>query len=415
MGFFRKKTKDGQMHVQDRRSLVLRNEAAVLQQVEATVRRQMEMMFSPTWTSQTDRMLQFVYKGCQENGWLEAWDYTSTVIAIRSGLDQKLFPSGLPNQDKFEHAIGFLHCSVCFIMTTNLVKEFVRLLAPNTFEVVLTSELCVQVRHDLADFKGSKRNQHAAFLRTTGQLLFWHDNYQDILKFAAIVEEAIASKLWQSHEHVRIAQDRSQDFLYKERDPETFEGVNRPVQLLLPFMVFFTILVNFIILSLAVRTIVFESLRTGTWARYLFFLYFPLVFFLTSFFSLMLVVTIMNVIGPVAQLFENSKFYSCIAPRRITKDFPHITIQCPVYKEDLHDVLIPTIQSLQVAISTYERQGGTASIFINDDGLQLVSSEERELRKAFYEMNDIGWVARPGHGKNGFGQLKFPQLYHLLT
>jgi hypothetical protein len=37
----------------------------------------------------------------------------------------------------------------------------------------------------------------------------------------------------------------------------------------------------------------------------------------------------------------------------------HITIQCPVYNESLAGVIIPTVESLKVAISTYELQGGT--------------------------------------------------------
>jgi hypothetical protein len=48
-------------------------------------------------------------------------------------------------------------------------------------------------------------------------------------------------------------------------------------------------------------------------------------------------------------------------------------------------------------MQTYSRQGGTSSIFINDDGLQLISESERAERVAFYADNNIGWVARPPH------------------
>jgi hypothetical protein len=68
----------------------------------------------------------------------------------------------------------------------------------------------------------------------------------------------------------------------------------------------------------------------------------------------------------------NSKFYSGKPPRRLHRDMhgelPHVTIQMPVYKEGLHAVIKPTIQSVKKAIATYELQGGTANIFINDDG-----------------------------------------------
>jgi cellulose synthase/poly-beta-1,6-N-acetylglucosamine synthase-like glycosyltransferase len=46
---------------------------------------------------------------------------------------------------------------------------------------------------------------------------------------------------------------------------------------------------------------------------------------------------------------------------------------------------------------TYARQGGTSALFICDDGLQLISEENRQERIDFYANHNIGWVARPGH------------------
>ena len=99
----------------------------------------------------------------------------------------------------------------------------------------------------------------------------------------------------------------------------------------------------------------------------------------------------------------NSKFYSAMLPCRLKgRNLPHITIQCPVYKEGLLSVIAPTVKSVKAAICTYELQGGTANIFINDDGLQLLGEEERQARIEFYNDNNIGWTARPGHGSEGF-------------
>lgn len=97
-------------------------------------------------------------------------------------------------------------------------------------------------------------------------------------------------------------------------------------------------------------------------------------------------------------MHQNSRFYSGIAPRRITHaELPHVTVQCPVYKEGLYSVIDPTIKSLKAAISTYEMQGGRANIFINDDGMQLISPEDAEERRNYYEEQRVGWVARPKH------------------
>ncbi len=54
-------------------------------------------------------------------------------------------------------------------------------------------------------------------------------------------------------------------------------------------------------------------------------------------------------------------------------------------------------------MQTYARQGGTSTIFVHDDGLQLVPEEERKKRVEFYADHNIGWVARPPHSSKPDG------------
>ena len=122
-----------------------------------------------------------------------------------------------------------------------------------------------------------------------------------------------------------------------------------------------------------------------------------------QFFFQALAGNIAQIIGPISQMNQNTKYYSGISPKRLHRDqctLPHVTIQMPVYKEGLRTVVEPTIRSIKAAISTYELQGGTANIFINDDGMQLVSEEQIRERQDFYEEHNIGWVARPKHNPN---------------
>jgi len=88
-----------------------------------------------------------------------------------------------------------------------------------------------------------------------------------------------------------------------------------------------------------------------------------------------------------------------VAPARLSSGsvLPHVTIQMPVYKEGLQAVIEPTIRSLKAAISTYELRGGTSNIFINDDGMQLLSDDDARERQDFYDEHNIGWTARPKH------------------
>lgn len=121
---------------------------------------------------------------------------------------------------------------------------------------------------------------------------------------------------------------------------------------------------------------------------------------LPQFFFQVLVGNVAQMFGPIGQMESNTKSYSGIKPKRLSRDeaqLPHVTIQCPVFKEGLRSVIEPTVRSLKAAISTYEMQGGTANIFINDDGMQLIPHEDAQLRRDFYDEHSIGWVSRPKH------------------
>ena len=73
-----------------------------------------------------------------------------------------------------------------------------------------------------------------------------------------------------------------------------------------------------------------------------------------------------------------------------------------IRQESLEDVIMPTIESLKRAVTTYERQGGSVSILMCDDGLQLLPEAEVAKRKDFYFNNNIAYVSRPGHNVDGF-------------
>ena len=126
----------------------------------------------------------------------------------------------------------------------------------------------------------------------------------------------------------------------------------------------------------------------------------PLFATFSVFFMIVICGSLWQIFGPLSTLKENSKYYSAVAPkpgRYPDLELPHITIQMPVYKEGLTGVIMPTISSCMTAIRCYEQQGGTASLFVNDDGMQLVGPELAKARAAYYELNNIGWCSRPPH------------------
>lgn len=71
--------------------------------------------------------------------------------------------------------------------------------------------------------------------------------------------------------------------------------------------------------------------------------------------------------------------------------------RCLYTEKALHGVIRPTVMSLKTALSSYETQGRTANIFVNDGGMQLIPGEEAQARRDFYDEHNISRVARPKH------------------
>ncbi|KAF2691890.1 hypothetical protein K458DRAFT_411589 [Lentithecium fluviatile CBS 122367] len=151
-----------------------------------------------------------------------------------------------------------------------------------------------------------------------------------------------------------------------------------------------------------VAKLITEYRLDGNMVRFALVATIPLFASFSLFFFIVIGGSLGQLFGPLSALQENSIYYSGKAPKRMRhKDYelPHVTIQMPVYKEGLKGVIIPTVTSLLAAVRYYEAQGGTASIFVNEDGMRCVAPEMQEARKAFYELNNIGWVARPKHNE----------------
>ncbi|EPQ51585.1 hypothetical protein GLOTRDRAFT_140976 [Gloeophyllum trabeum ATCC 11539] len=174
----------------------------------------------------------------------------------------------------------------------------------------------------------------------------------------------------------------------------------RPVRILAPIYNGIAAGLALFFIGNGISILLQEMLLDGTYIRFALCALCPLLFAVSLFFALQIVQNVSMAIGPVAQYHENSRYFSAVKPRPnklVDNNLPHITIQMPVYKESLESVLAPSIESLKKAMQTYARQGGTSTIFINDDGLRVIPDEERDARIAFYADHNIGWVARPKH------------------
>lgn len=102
---------------------------------------------------------------------------------------------------------------------------------------------------------------------------------------------------------------------------------------------------------------------------------------------------IINLIYPAHWTLDNSKYYMYQAPYGPQPEtMPDITICIPIYKEDFHKVIIPTLTS---AIETRSAYTGKCNIVVLDDGYQFQDQELQALKMEYYNYQNLGMIARP--------------------
>ncbi|KZF19607.1 hypothetical protein L228DRAFT_214578 [Xylona heveae TC161] len=301
-------------------------------------------------------------------------------------------------------AVSRLNVKVAMTVSTRVIKLFLR--RQDIGYVPLPDGLRLQILPSIAYLPESQKHQFAAFIQDVGILVVWDDVPRDLLDRAERIEKQLMQMIW------REETDEKKDensVVVTEIPGSDIDGYDleyaqpekpRETVLIQAFLSGLTLVLVIAAMGAGWGRVAQEIAIDGQYIRIAFVAVLPLQIWLALFFMQSVAGCVAQIMGPISQMNNNSKFYSGKAPRRLHRDhraLPHMTIQCPVYKEGLHSVIEPTIRSIKAAISTYEMQGGTANIFINDDGMQLIPEEEARMRQDFYEEHNIGWVARPKH------------------
>ncbi|KAF2648213.1 hypothetical protein K491DRAFT_670986 [Lophiostoma macrostomum CBS 122681] len=303
---------------------------------------------------------------------------------------------------------SMLNIRVAMTVNSRIIRTYLQW-APQATDVPLTNGLRIQILPTIDDLHKARKNQFAAFLANEMLLLVWDDEPTSIVARAQAIEDELMHLIWKTGElHEKNEETESEQVSRGSQagvDVENGEcqAGDRPTHIMNSVLVGFTLLLITVMLGAGFRQIGIEIMVDGEYQRLAFLVLAPVQIFFTLFFAQVIVGCIAQCIGPIQQMHVNSRYYSATTPRRLTGRLPHVTIQCPVYKEGLATVIAPTIRSLKQAMTTYELQGGSANLFINDDGLQLMDDDtERQSRIDFYADHGIGWTARPKPGLDGF-------------
>ncbi|KAK3372222.1 glycosyl transferase family group 2-domain-containing protein [Podospora didyma] len=306
----------------------------------------------------------------------------------------------------FAQACAVLNVQCAMTVNSRVIKTFLQW-SPDAVDVPLMNGLRVQILPTIDDLVRARKHQFAAFVASEGLLVVWDDDALHLVQRAKAIESELMELVWKAggEEDEESGEKKGPAVTEAEIDEESGEikPERRPVHLLNTYLVSFTLVLVTVSLGAAFRQLAIEVSVDGQYMRLALVALFPVQIFFTLFFAQVIVGCLAQIFGPIRQLTINSKFYSARPPPRLQSAIlPHVTVQCPVYKEGLAGVIAPTVKSIKQAMSTYELQGGSANMFINDDGLQLISEEDRKARIEFYADHSIGWTARPKHGENGF-------------
>ncbi|EPS39591.1 hypothetical protein H072_6642 [Dactylellina haptotyla CBS 200.50] len=359
------------------------------------------------------------------------------------------------------NAVANLDVYVAFTMKSYITEPIFKALRPDQKELVLKRGgdryQVVDSLEEIAQAspKDISRFQYICFVREERVVLLWHDSIKEIVDHAAKVEETFLSQILdikvssQINDLPQALNGKIFHTLYEapestikkmafNKNLQSLQGderVKRPnaevtvkevspydiergtlageslARVCYPYTAIYIGIamaaVTVLVLGQLIRVLMMEVLADRSYTRLALTLTIPILLPLTWFFAGSFIMFLAEIIGPVGGLRENSRYYSARAPdvkgaTSVGFEPPHITIQMPVYKESLNLVIKPTIDSLKQAITQYELLGGSANIFVNDDGMQALPVDEARRRIEYYRNNNIGWVARPRNGHQGF-------------
>ncbi|KAF2790841.1 hypothetical protein K505DRAFT_409586 [Melanomma pulvis-pyrius CBS 109.77] len=320
------------------------------------------------------------------------------------------------DNSQFYQMVAALNVRVAMTVNTRVIKLL--LARTDLAYVQIHSGLRLQVIPDIEALPYCQKHQSAAFIASSQLLVVWEDDPKKLLERATYIQDTLMKMIWGSAP--LGVEDKKDPFInigpHGVEDFEEGESIReKPRRVILTQAVLTAATIVLVIAAMGAgwRQLAIELFVDRNWVRVAFAACIIPQIWLALFFFQALVGNVAQICGPIGQMGENTKYYSGKSPRRLRRDspngLPHVTIQMPVYKEGLHAVIEPTIRSIKAAISTYELQGGTANVFVNDDGMQLISDDEAKERQDFYDEHNIGWVARPKHNLNASkeGELVF--------
>ncbi|GIZ37748.1 hypothetical protein CKM354_000118400 [Cercospora kikuchii] len=352
---------------------------------------------------QRDIILSYLFQRQCTSMWIQDVAGTNEGVMLKNARNDFLTMPLTLKGSLLQQAVSALNTKAAMTVKSRLVFTLVQRLSDDETGIPVRDNQRIQVVNDFIELSRARKHQYAAFVRSEGLLVVWDDDPSNLIHRVESIESDLLRVVWGLSRN--IEEEKTALISVTASDEELQAGEeSRPTRLYWSIMSGCTLCLLTVLFGRRLQNTFIQVATLGNYSSLAFLALTPIIVLFSLFFAFVIVGFFFRLVGPVKQLHENSETFSAIkSPRLTSKNLPHVTIQCPTYKEGLEAVLKPTVSSLMKAISTYELQGGSANIFVNDDGLQLLDEEQRHIRTQFYEDNNIGFVARPAHDPTGTG------------
>ncbi|KAJ3710507.1 glycosyl transferase family group 2-domain-containing protein [Lentinula guzmanii] len=412
-----------------------------------------------------DAVLHYLWARTQGDAWFKPTEENiSAGVCLRVEQGRfRVFPYENRYLIPFETAVRQLNPLVAIKIRSAAVHAALGTVAEDSTAIYLDIETRIQILDNISQLPTADKEQCGAFIRDERVLIVWSDDLDNILSLCSDFERKLMKLVWNSRKTMSgtpsllsvsgsasvppsttasdvnlaekpnstsqvsslpsLTETTTQEPKPKSRwnwswrlsrgAPAKISDLEkgstpqpRPTRLFAPFYGGFGAGLSIFFIGSGLSILMQEYRLDNDWRRFMLLVTTPFLYCVSLFFALQTMSSVTFLFGPVAHYHENSRYYSAVPPDANTEldaRLPHVTVELPVYKESLQETIAPSVHSLKKAMQTYARQGGTSSIFVHDDGLQLLSSEEREQRIQFYANHNIGWVARPPHSNDPDG------------
>ncbi|KAH7919846.1 hypothetical protein BV22DRAFT_1022266 [Leucogyrophana mollusca] len=397
-----------------------------------------------------DATLHYIFKQTQGDAWFRPTEDLSAGVCLRTDDGSfRVFPYENASLEPFELAVSQLNPLVAVKVRSAAVHAaLAECAADDSVAIYVDANTRIQILDTMMLLPGADKEQRAAFIRDERVLVVWSDSLNAIIPTARDFEDRLIRLLWRTrppvssisstipssasapasvsgHSHSHLANEKRSTSTSSGGDKEklpaqpqfkrTWYGrkvplppvdlenaapEERPTRIFAPVYNGLAAGLAALFIGNGIKILLQEFELDGNYIHFALFAVCPILFCVSLFFTLQLFQNLTMALGPIAHYHTNSKYFSAVPPRpnkAVDEALPHVTIQMPVYKEGLDAVLAPSIESIKRAMQTYARQGGTSTIFVNDDGLRLLPPEAAAARIRFYAVHNVGWVARPAH------------------